>query len=215
MMKSIEAPYIEGLDSLDEALFPSAVKKNGAAASVDRVCWPQDYPHAPSCNFWIARGTDSLALVYEVKGPDLRGKALADGGRTWEDSCCEFFISTSPKGYFNFELNCIGTLLGAFGPGREGRVPLPSEDLAKVKRFSTLPREEIEKEGGEYEWSVAMMIPFSLISLDPESLPESVKVNFYKCGDLTAHPHFLSWNLVETPTPDFHRPEYFGELRFR
>ncbi|MCF0172470.1 MAG: hypothetical protein HUJ91_01855, partial [Bacteroidales bacterium] len=26
--------------------------------------------------------------------------------------------------------------------------------------------------------------------------------------------HFLSWNPIGTPTPDFHCPEYFGTIEF-
>ena len=48
--------------------------------------------------------------------------------------------------------------------------------------------------------------------LKTENLPKAVRGNFYKCGDKTAHPHFVSWNPVGTPSPDFHRPEFFGEL---
>ena len=30
--------------------------------------------------------------------------------------------------------------------------------------------------------------------------------------DKTAHPHYLSWSPIGTEKPDFHRPEFFGEL---
>ena len=36
--------------------------------------------------------------------------------------------------------------------------------------------------------------------------------NFYKCGDLTRYEHYGMWNPVQSDTPDFHRPESFGEL---
>ena len=36
--------------------------------------------------------------------------------------------------------------------------------------------------------------------------------NFYKCGDDAAFPHYGMWSPVLTGEPDFHRPEYFGEL---
>jgi hypothetical protein len=84
--------------------------------------------------------------------------------------------------------------------------------LGRVIRHSTLPRKEFHSEGGPFSWSVALLVPFDLIGVDPENLPPSLKGNFYKCGDLTAHPHFLSWSPVLTKTPDFHRPEFFGEL---
>ena len=35
-----------------------------------------------------------------------------------------------------------------------------------------------------------------------------------KCGDDTAVPHFLSWNPIGAPRPNFHTPEYFGEIHF-
>ncbi|MCK7480493.1 MAG: carbohydrate-binding family 9-like protein [Candidatus Moduliflexus flocculans] len=38
--------------------------------------------------------------------------------------------------------------------------------------------------------------------------------NFYKCGDETEFPHYGAWSPVETPAPDFHRPEFFGEIVF-
>ena len=59
-----------------------------------------------------------------------------------------------------------------------------------------------------------MVVPFSMIGIDPENLPASVRANFYKCADKSAHPHFLAWNRVDTPAPDFHRPDFFGELTF-
>ena len=54
--------------------------------------------------------------------------------------------------------------------------------------------------------------PSHLIGLDPANLPHSIRANFYKCGDKTAHPHYLSWSPIDTPKPDFHRPDFFGEL---
>ena len=38
--------------------------------------------------------------------------------------------------------------------------------------------------------------------------------NFYKCGDETPVPHYGAWSPVGTAAPDFHRPEFFGELVF-
>ena len=40
------------------------------------------------------------------------------------------------------------------------------------------------------------------------------KGNFYKCGDMLSKPHFLSWNPIDTPSPDFHVPASFGLLTF-
>jgi hypothetical protein len=38
--------------------------------------------------------------------------------------------------------------------------------------------------------------------------------NFYKVGSGLSVPHYLTWNPVGTPAPDYHRPEFFGEVLF-
>ena len=57
-------------------------------------------------------------------------------------------------------------------------------------------------------------IPFETMEIPYEKLPESLRANFYKCGDGTSVPHFLSWSHIETETPDFHCPEFFGNMHF-
>jgi hypothetical protein len=41
---------------------------------------------------------------------------------------------------------------------------------------------------------------------------KKIKANFYKCGDKTEEPHYLSWSPIDTPEPDFHVPSFFGLL---
>jgi hypothetical protein len=41
-----------------------------------------------------------------------------------------------------------------------------------------------------------------------------MRANFYKCGDKTKRAHFLSWNPIDIAKPDFHRPDFFGEITF-
>ena len=86
--------------------------------------------------------------------------------------------------------------------------------LDKVIRYSSLQRERYDIGDKMFSWEVAMGIPFGMIGLDGGNLPEKVRANFFKCADKAAHPHFLSWNPIDVPTPDFHRPDFFGELRF-
>ncbi|WP_399538678.1 carbohydrate-binding family 9-like protein [uncultured Paenibacillus sp.] len=39
-----------------------------------------------------------------------------------------------------------------------------------------------------------------------------IRGNFYKSGDRTPEPHYVSWNFVTADKPDFHRSIDFGEL---
>ena len=212
--KKLVLPYVEGLDnaaSLEE--FSSMLCNATAATKVATLNWPDNFPYCPECNVravWCDKG---LGILYNVKGLDLRALAMSDNGSVWQDSCCEFFVSDPCDGtYYNFEMNCIGTLLVSKRKSREDCVHYTAEKLKKVKRFTSLERKQVEINDMEFSWSVGMFIPFSLIGIDKYHIPTSLKANFYKCGDLTAHTHFLSWSPIDAPKPDFHRPDFFGTL---
>ena len=128
-----------------------------------------------------------------------------------KDSCLEAFLNFKPElpgcGYLNLEANAKGTFLCGYGKDRYGRkslgdlgVPYPT-----VTPFST-----------ESSWGWVAEIPLPLLQQvygEAEFVPgDRIKGNFYKCGDETKTPHYGSWNPIENPTPDFHRPEGFGEL---
>ena len=210
---SIHVPYIEGLEKMDFRDFDLAMDAYASKGTVMQVNWPGTYPYCPDCTFAIARSKTHLAVIYHVRGLDLRATQMTDNGRNWEDSCCEIFIQHPTDGsYYNFELNCIGSLLCSKQPRPHQGTRLAQKQLDRVIRFSTLPRKEVELEGRIFGWSAAMLIPFDLIGVDPEHLPATLKANLYKCGDLTAHPHFLSWSPIEHEKPNFHMPEFFGTL---
>ena len=193
-----------------------AMEKSAANFAVCENNWPKEAPYTPDCNGSIARTASHLAVMFHVRGLDLRATQIEDNGRSWEDSCCEFFVTDPYDGtYYNFELTCIGSLLSSKRKSRLDSVLREKEDVARVIRHSSLAHEETEISDRIFSWTVAMLIPYDLIGIDRDNVPVSVRGNFYKCGDLTAHPHFLSWNPIGTPKPDFHRPEYFGELILR
>lgn len=193
-----------------------AMEKSAAKFAVCENNWPKEAPYTPDCNGSIARTASHLAVMFHVRGLDLRATQIEDNGRSWEDSCCEFFVTDPYDGtYYNFELTCIGSLLSSKRKSRLDSVLQEKEDVARVIRHSSLAHEETEISDRIFSWTVAMLIPYDLIGIDRDNVPVSVRGNFYKCGDLTAHPHFLSWNPIGTPKPDFHRPEYFGELILR
>jgi hypothetical protein len=140
----------------------------------------------------------------------VRCEVKEQGGPVHLDSCLEFFINFSPESsdsYFNFELNPLGILHLAIGPGRGNRKLLALEGSASPQAIAT-----------ESGWSVFFSIPHSFIhSSFPDYKPDAAKplANFYKCGDNTQHPHFGCWSEVKTPEPDFHRPEFFAPIIFQ
>ena len=211
-MKTLKVPFIADFEEVD---IDTALELEGARFQVDQVNWPAAFPYAPFCAGRIARTEDGIVVDFRVSGLDLRAKNTKDNGSQWEDSCVEFFVQ-NPDGseYYNFEINPLGKVLAAIGPDRNARVKRPAKQMNEILRIAQFEGPQ-DYSGGIWNWRVTVVIPFRLIGVDPENLPEKLRANFYKCGDETAHPHFLSWSPIGTPSPDFHRPEFFGELILR
>lgn len=181
---------------------------------IDTINWA-DYPYRPQALFRIAYTDDSLLLHYRVSEATVRAEALSDNGRVWEDSCMECFITPEGcKGYYNIECNCAGTLLVGYGQDRHGRTNAQLELLQKVGRWSSLGRSPFAEKPVDEPWEVALIVPFTTFFNDDVTTFEgkTARANFYKCGDKLTTPHFLSWNPIAAPQPDFHRPEAFGTL---
>lgn len=212
--KEINVPFIEDIHIHDFEQLGRIMEVKAAKGFINEINW-SGYPYSPMAGFSIARSRTHLVIMYNVRGLDLRAAALEDNGPVWEDSCCEFFVSHPSDGtYYNFELNCIGTLLASKRRSRTDADMFTEDMLARIIRHSSLERKAYDESDRIFSWSTAICIPFDLIGIDGSALPETLKANFYKCGDLTAHPHFLSWNRIDVPTPDFHRPDYFGRISF-
>ena len=211
MMNRINVP----LADFENQDLDTALELGGARFDIECVNWPETFPYAPLCSGRIARTQDALVVDFRVSGLDLRAQNLTDNGRQWEDSCVEVFIKDpETEDYYNFEINALGKVLACSGPDRHGRVARPAEEMEEILRFGQLEG-GARDEGGIWTWRVGVVIPFELIGVDPDNLPGSIRANFYKCGDKTAHPHFVSWSPIGTPQPDFHCPEFFGELKLK
>lgn len=145
----------------------------------------------------------------------MRAVNYKDNDPVWQDSCVEFFVQVpGEKEYYNFEFNCIGTALGGKRENRNAAVHLSPECLKSIKRYASAGNKPFQEMEGLFAWNLLVAIPFELIGLDGNNLPEKLYANFYKCADGTSLPHYLSWSPIETEKPDFHRPDFFGEIYF-
>ena len=179
---------------------------------INMVPWPA-HPYKPSASFTIAAGPDCLFIKYFVTEQHLRATNDESNAPVWEDSCVEVFISFGDSGYYNFELNCIGTILAAYGPNRHERKFLSPVIIKAIKTFTVIDRMTA---GPSISWDLIVVIPLSVFVHDHIKSLQGVeaRANFFKCGEKTQQPHYLSWNNIETPEPDFHQPGFFGKLRF-
>jgi hypothetical protein len=215
-MKSLKVEYNPALENIKISDASNFFEQNYIFEYVDMLNWPVKFPYKPQCKFKIARSTTSLFIHFNVTENYIRAKYTIDQEPVWEDSCVEFFCQLSgQKHYFNFEFNCIGTCLSTKRLSRtEDIIPFKSEEMNLIKRFSSLGTKPFEEKEGNFEWKLTVEIPFSLIGIQIDVLPPAIKANFYKCGDKTSIPHYLSWSHISTDTPDFHCPVYFGLIYF-
>ena len=147
----------------------------------------------------------------ESEETDLRATVTEFDGDTYKDSCLEFFVNFAPERgdeYINLEGNPLGTLHCKYGKDRYVRNPLSSYGCTVVPQTTVLHP--------EVGWGLEYFIPMELIRVmfgkDSFKKGDILRANFYKCGDLTVHPHGGMWSVVEDVSLDFHKPEFFGEL---
>lgn len=212
--KTLKAPLLPFTPNTAEEV-SSLLDNHGVTyQAIETINWTKDYPYAPVAEFRIAHTSDALLIDYRVTEDEVRAVEQIDGGHVWEDSCCEFFSSPADDGtYYNIECNCIGTLLVAHGHGRDNREMAPQTVMDKIMRYSSLGRKTFGVRSGKISWQLSLIVPYAVyFKHEQPLLCDQMTANFYKCGDKMTQPHFLSWNPIDTPLPDFHRPECFGTL---
>jgi len=212
-MKQLLIPKIEWNFPKAEELSLRFNKENTPFHRIDAVNW-KNYPYCPAASFRIAHNGEAIFLNYMINESDIKAACNHDNGRIWEDSCVEFFISFNDEFYYNIECNCIGKLLIGKGANREKRIRLPETLLKSVDRWTSLGDSPVENLSGD--WEVSLIIPKEIFYPEITNKFDNItaKGNFYKCGDCLQKPHYLSWNPIQSEKPNFHLPEFFGQLLF-
>lgn len=216
-MKELQVPEIACLKAEAEAI-PALFKSEHVPYQLIATAnWHETYPHQPEVRFAMAHNNHAIFLHFCVQEDYARAVVDTDGGHVWEDSCCEFFVSPDEKtGYYNLETNCIGRALLCHGAGREGRKPAPNSVIQAIQRWTSLGTAPFPARESCTAWQLALVIPTTSFFDDniTELSGRTMRANFYKCGDKTLQPHFLSWSPIQSEKPDFHRPEDFGIINF-
>jgi hypothetical protein len=182
---------------------------------VNNLNW-KNFPYRPMVKFRIGHVSNQIWLKFYVNEKNLLAMETHTNGDVYKDSCVEFFISFDGKNYYNFEFNCIGTRHLAYGQGRGNRTPVRPELVEKIEVEPSLGNQPFAEKTGNFEWEMMIRIPLESLAFSKIPSLDGIKAtaNFYKCGDETSEPHFVTWNPVETANPDYHRPEYFGKVEF-
>ena len=210
MSSSAFIPFVEALESLDSASFRTTISQKGVRLDVACCNWQSEYPYTPTVTAYMAYSKSAIAILFEVTESHTCAVEMADNGRVWEDSCVELFIANPVgEGYFNFEMNAIKSLLAAKRLSRTDAVHFSDDLLAQIVRHGSFDNAPVDSRH-QNSWWAGEVIPFTLLGV--ESMPESLSVNIYKCGDNLLQPHYLSWSPITLDKPNFHCPEFFGTL---
>jgi hypothetical protein len=188
----------------------------GEGHAIDVINW-KDYSYKPEVRFNIAYAGQEILLKYYVSEDYFRAGKTETNENVYEDSCVEFFVSPADDGiYYNFEFNAIGTCLLGSGTGRHDSKRAPSAIIGGIRRLCSEGSKPVKETKGPVKWTITIAIPLSLFFHHKiEGLKgRTFRANFYKCGDALPVPHFITWNPIGTPQPDYHQPGYFGILRF-
>jgi len=185
----------------------------------------QSGTHRPITRTRVLYDDKGLSLFFHVIDRYVRCLWTRYQDPVCEDSCVEFFVQPKPdRGFFNFEMNCGGTLMVSYSTAdgsdwsRNRTVAsVPFELGRQVKIHHTLPA-RVEPELTEPTlWELSCFIPFSLLEHYVGPLGklqgQCWRANFFKCGDHTSHPHWAAWSPIG-PELDFHQPRYFGTVIF-
>ena len=187
--------------------------------------WP-DSGHHPRTVARLLYDDRFLAVIFRVDDRYVRAVAREFQDSVCLDSCAEFFVSPLPdsEAYFNFEVNCGGTMLLHRCPSTTEReagvesVQVSAADGLTIAIAHSLPR-IVEPEIAEpTTWTIEYHVPFDLFASHFDAARPTTgtvwKANFYKCGDRTSHPHWGSWAPVRTQSPNFHQPSFFQPINF-
>jgi len=190
--------------------------RNGLLLSLRKVPW-KEFPYTPEVTLRLGYQSRAICMKYSVTENYVRARFTLPNEPVYKDSCVEFFVSPSNDGlYYNFEFNAIGNCLAAVGI--KGNRTYFNEDLiSNIDVLPSLGRIPFEEKQGKQNWNLAIRIPLDVFWKHPmESLASrTFRANFYKCGDELTQPHYLSWGKIVAPEPDFHLPDFFGEIIFK
>lgn len=181
------------------------------------VNWPDQFPYCPDVTFRIWHTDTAIHLHFEVDEKTTKAEQIIPGKDVYMDSSVELFIKPTEDNpyYYNLEWNAAGCLCMHCRTGREHFIEAPAEVLAMVESNPSLGREAFA-EVHTSPWSLDVKVPVqAFFKHDIKSLKGlKMTANLYKCGDGLSTPHYISWNKVETPNPDHHRPEFFAPIEF-
>lgn len=186
---------------------------------IDNYPWDKNGRYKPRAEARMFYTDTHLHLQFKAFEDKIRAEYCNLNDMVCRDSCVEFFLNPRPEAddrYLNFEINPIGTLLLYIGKDGYERSPAVTKEDLESFNISTSVTKEMLKDYNDPYWEITYQIPFAYLEKHYGKMDFRVgkilKANFYKCGNRTEVPHYGCWSNIVNEIPDFHKPEFFGEL---
>lgn len=188
------------------------------AAAIDQSPW-QGVGRGRRTEVRAAWCDSGLYLRYECEDKFISAEARQTNDYVWMDSCVEFFVAPNPAkplNYYNFEMNCAGTvLMGTHCDWGEGYRDRSQETGITVA--TTVPGPLKQESAEDDGWSLVAWIPWAHFERDAVNLPprpgDVWRANFYRIGG-RSEKQCATWSPINHPRPQFHLPQFFGEIVF-
>lgn len=191
---------------MDRLIIPD-ICNGSVSARIDQENWQEFRSSGVSCHATLSHDEDTLLVLFDVTEPQILADCTQINDHVCDDSCVELFLQNPAisQEYVNFEFSASGACHVARGLRRQDRVLYSSYILEKL---------EVKVSRFEGSWRLYCCIPLCDYGLlrPGDYNGQILKANMYKCGDKLRQPHYLSWTRIDTPRPDFHCPEFFGEF---
>lgn len=107
--------------------------------------------------------------------------------------------------YLNIEINSKGICYAKHGHSRKNRIAFTKEQIESL---------QIKAYGNDNTWCIDLVVPRNLIKelaqYDAFSPEHTFALNLYKISESKDIEHYIAFNKVDVPTPNFHLPQYFA-----
>lgn len=176
---------------------------------------------------------DDRAFYLRVEGddPHIWGTLTRHNSKIYNEEVMEVFLSPSGKTtqYFEFEISPRNVRWGGNISNKGGDPPKfrnykfidPATWFSSVAiegnqgQVSTDPAVRAPARDPHKGWAVLFTIPYAVLGLSAPPAPgDSWRGNIYRIDIDGETQEFTCWSPTYTDPPAFHRPDYFGELRF-
>jgi len=192
----------------------------------------QSSRHHPLTWAKVAHSNTAIHVLFHVADRFIRCKYAELHSPVYKDSCVEFFFRPRPErafddggGYFNFEINCAGTLFVSY-------IENPRKIRGKIQKFTLLRPAEAQQvsitssirthppfqHAEPLDWSLQYTIPIKIfepyVGRIGSLAGQRWGANFFKCADRSKYPHWGSWASIGR-IANFHQPDRFGRIYFK